>query len=366
MLQDDEPPTVGVITPFREQHTLLSKFLFGHPQGRAFEDRLRLKVMTFDSCQGEERQVIFYSMVATPGNDALNYIFPVSMDGNVSESIEEKLKIQRLNVGFSRAQEMIWFVHSMPLGLFRGSIAGALNHYQDLVSKGEKVFGATDPSSPMESKVLQWLQQTEFYQSEEDDLEVLPQFPIGDYLKQLDPTYQHPRWRVDFLLTYTGSDRPLYIVIEYDGFQEHFDGSKDVHVGNHERYLREADVERQLTLESYGYRFIRINRFNLGKDPVSTLNARIESVVRTATGSTRAKASDQIQRIAEGLTNGDMKACPRCGQVKKVREFYRKELGNGAGGYGRNCNGCNTATPKGPSSGSLRGSFRRKKKWRRW
>ncbi|HBD33990.1 MAG TPA: hypothetical protein DC084_10390, partial [Cupriavidus sp.] len=60
----------GVITPFREQQTYLSKLLFGHARGREFEDRLRLKVMTFDSCQGEERNIIMYSMVATPGNDA--------------------------------------------------------------------------------------------------------------------------------------------------------------------------------------------------------------------------------------------------------------------------------------------------------
>jgi superfamily I DNA and/or RNA helicase len=62
----ENPPTVGVITPFREQHTLLTKYLFAHERAQEFEDRLRLKVMTFDSCQGEERNIIFYSMVASP------------------------------------------------------------------------------------------------------------------------------------------------------------------------------------------------------------------------------------------------------------------------------------------------------------
>ena len=32
--------------------------------------------------------------------------------------------------------------------------------------------------------------------------------------------------------------------------------------------------------ESYGYTFLRINRFNLGKDPVVTLNERIEKIVQ--------------------------------------------------------------------------------------
>ncbi|MVY58435.1 hypothetical protein GP911_23465, partial [Escherichia coli] len=128
LLDTDVPPTVGIITPFREQQTLLSKTLFNHPRGREFEERLRLKVMTVDSCQGEERGLIFYSMVATAGQDALNYIFPVSLSGAV-DAVEDKLKVQRLNVGFSRAQEAIWFVHSMPVDAFRGAIGHALRYY---------------------------------------------------------------------------------------------------------------------------------------------------------------------------------------------------------------------------------------------
>jgi very-short-patch-repair endonuclease len=54
-----------------------------------------------------------------------------------------------------------------------------------------------------------------------------------------------------------------------------------VNVGNHHRYMLEGDVERQLTLESYGYRFLRINRFNLGRDPVVTLSDRPERLVET-------------------------------------------------------------------------------------
>ena len=41
---------------------------------------------------------------------------------------------------------------------------------------------------------------------------------------------------------------------------------------NYEWYYREEDVERQFTLESYGYNFLRVNRFNLGSDPVGKLS----------------------------------------------------------------------------------------------
>ncbi|MEJ8837781.1 ATP-binding protein [Ramlibacter sp. AN1133] len=352
LLEEESPPTVGVITPFREQHTLITKVLFNHPRGNEFEDRLRLKVMTFDSCQGDERQIIFYSMVATAGKDALNYVFPVSL-GAATESVEEKLKVQRLNVGFSRAQEMIWVVHSMPLEDFRGSIGQALHHYERVLEQKHGSAADTDPSSPMEQRVLAWLQSTRFVQAQPEDVEILPQFPIGEYLKQLDPTYSHPSWRVDFLITYRSEKGPIYIVVEYDGFEFHFENGAQVHVGNHERYLRPEDVERQLTLESYGYRFLRINRFNLGADPVGTLDERLAKLVELATGEQRAKIVERLRDQAEGILSKDMRQCTRCSSIKPLQGFFDAALKNGRGGYGRVCADCK-GTPRPPSAGVRR------------
>lgn len=362
LLEEESPPTVGVITPFREQQTYLSKLLFGHSQGRDFEDKLRLKVMTFDSCQGEERNIIFYSMVATPEQDALNYIFPVSLD-NAEESVEDKLKVQRLNVGFSRAQEMIWIVHSMPLSQFRGAIGQALNHYANVLER-RSLPGAehTDQSSPMEAKVLDWLEKTPFVQSNLDDIEILPQFPVGDYLRQLDPTYQHPAWRVDFLLTYQTDKGPLQIIIEYDGFEHHFQKGKAVHIGNHERYLVEADVERQLTLESYGYRFLRINRFNLGADPIATLSERLFRLVKVAGGEPTSEAVAHVQNQAAGLASKDLKPCSRCGVIQDRSAFYDPELKSGMGGIGRVCMPCKSKSAV--TNGAMHTRSRTKR--RRW
>jgi superfamily I DNA and/or RNA helicase len=178
LLEEEEPPTVGVITPFREQQTMLSKKFFGHARGCDFQDKLRLKIMTFDSCQGEERKIIFYSMVATAKEDMLNYVFPVELR-DAEESVEEKLKVQRLNVGFSRAQEMIWFVHSKPIAEFKGSIGRTLSHYANLLERGEIKPERTDPSSPMEAQVLDWLQKTAFYQANSSDIEILPRREVG-------------------------------------------------------------------------------------------------------------------------------------------------------------------------------------------
>jgi very-short-patch-repair endonuclease len=341
MLELDQPPTVGVITPFREQHTLLQKLLLNHARGREFEERLRLKIMTFDSCQGEERSTIFYSLVATPGMDALNYIFPVSLQ-NAEEAVEEKLKVQRLNVGFSRAQDRIWIMHSQDIALYKGALAQALHHYQRVLERKTPDASQTDPNSPMEAKVLQWLQQSEFVQGQPDDVEIIPQFPIGDYLRQLDPTYEHPAWRVDFLLVCRTDKGTLHIVIEYDGFEFHYDKANAgaVNVGNHERYLNDSDVERQLTLESYGYRFLRINRFNLGADPVATLDERLAKLVELATGEQGSKLLDRLRAQAKGIASKEMKECSRCKNIRPLKAFYDRALKGGEGGHGRVCLVC--------------------------
>jgi hypothetical protein len=52
----------------------------------------------------------------------------------------------------------------------------------------------------MEAKLLQYFKQTRFAKEYADCIELLPQFSIGNYLRQLDPTYQHLDYKVDFLL----------------------------------------------------------------------------------------------------------------------------------------------------------------------
>jgi very-short-patch-repair endonuclease len=159
----------------------------------------------------------------------------------------------------------------------------------------------------MEPQVLDWLQKTEFYQANRSEIEILPQFPIGDYLRQLDPTYKHPAWRVDFLVTYATDKGISRIVVEYDGFEHHFQKGKEVNVGNHERYMLDADIERQLTLESYGYRFLRINRFNLGKDPITTISDRLKRLVDGLTVDRGVASVQNMQDQAVGLANHDLK-----------------------------------------------------------
>ena len=360
LLEEKDPPTVGIITPFTEQQTFISKLFSNHANYQEFKSKLKIKIMTFDSCQGEERNIIFYSLVATKDSDTLNYIFPVELN-DAQELVEQKLKIQRLNVGFSRAQEMIWFVHSKPISDFKGSIGQALNHFKLILHSNKPTHEQTDTNSPMEKKVLDWLYASEFYQVYEDKIELLPQFPIGDYLRQLDSTYQHPSYKVDFLLTFNHEQGIVHVIIEYDGFEFHFKQGADVDAGNHERYLTDSDVERQLTLESYGYKFLRINRFNLGKDPIQTISERLFRLVDLHFKDNTNELVRNLQTQANSLIDKTSKQCPKCLQIKQHEDFYDATLKGGEGGYGRNCMVCKTVIK--PVTSNYSNQKHRRRRW---
>lgn len=338
LLELDSPPTVGVITPFREQQELLSRFLLNDADSDRFTHELRLKIMTFDTCQGEERELIIYSMVATAAHDALNYVFPIDLEQD-KDRIEEALKVQRLNVGFSRAEEGMLFVLSKPVSAFRGSIGKAIRHYESVLTRRIDLRDAI-VESPMEAKVLDWVQKTAFYQSNIDQLELMPQFPVGDYLKQLDPNYRHPAFRADFLLTYYGEDEQVRVIIEYDGFAEHFVNRENVTSANYDQFYKSSDIERQFIIESYGYKFLRLNRFNLGDEPITTLSARLYQLVENSSKKKPLKSLDQIMAHTEGLATGESKVCTKCEKILLLHEFFDTELAKGAGAHGRVCMTC--------------------------
>ena len=356
---EEQDPTVGIITPHTEQQLYLTRVLFNDDYADRFASQLRLKIMTFDSCQGEERELIFYSMVATPTDDKLNYIFPVEVNAAETQ-VEEMLKMQRLNVGFSRAQECIHFVLSKPIEQYRGSARKVLQHYWNILhDTGRAEPGQTDPKSPMERKVLAWLEQTPIFQMQRDRFEVIPQFQIGAYLRQLDPAYQHPAYRCDFLLRYAGAESVVQVVLEYDGLKEHFDRLESVNAGNYEAYYRQSDLERQFVLESYGYRFMRLNRFNLGVDPVATINTRLTALLGDAVRPAAAQSVERVREQAENLENGDAKTCARCERVLPMKEFFDPDLGGGQGGTGRICMQCKGRQRKATHvSGRFRRRFR--------
>jgi len=331
--------SVGIITPHTNQQKLLVEQISKLPEWDYFQNSLSLKIMTFDTCQGEERDLIFYSMVATEQSDKLWGVFIKDL-ANVDIEEDGQIKAQRLNVGFSRGKECIHFVLSKPLDKFSGSIGEALRHYAYELegAKKERSILETDANSKMEPEVLNWFYQTRFWKENQDKITFIPQFEIGKYLRQLNPTYTHPMYKVDFLVSYRESEtRERKIVIEYDGFSEHFKESGLVNEYNYEHYLSDGDVYRQKVLESYGYKFLRINRFNAGINQIETLDKRLAESIRADTQSN--PLMFKIHETIESLQSGDMKECPKCKEVRSLAEFKDPSLSSGMGRFCRSCKG---------------------------
>ena len=338
----DYSGTVGIITPHTNQQKSLMEGINKLPESNFYFENFKLKIMTFDTCQGEERDTIFYSMVANKVSDRLWGVFIKNLR-DIDLEGDGKIKAQRLNVGFSRAKESMHFILSKPLEEFSGSIGEALRHYDKVLkeSRKEKNVSDVDKKSQMEPEVMNWFYQTIFYKNNKDKIEFCPQFKLGKYLKQLSSTYNYPEYIVDFLLFFNDKQHESKIIIEYDGFKEHFNDEIGINKFNYRNYYNEETVYRQKVLESYGYNFISINKFNIGKNPVETLNNRIQLSIsgKNENSVIREKISDNY----EELKNGDMKECPKCKKIKPIEEFYDSSLINN---YGRFCNDCKSSARK--------------------
>jgi len=95
-----------------------------------------------------------------------------------------------------------------------------------------------------------------------------------------------PKYRSDFLLTYAVGGNSQTLILEYDGVEFHFKNPYEVNSFNFSQAYLDYDISRQLELESYGYRFLRINKFNFrpqvnGESEGDVLNTLLESKFQT-------------------------------------------------------------------------------------
>ena len=328
--ESEAETTVGIITPFSDQQKNLTNLITKHKDKDYFFDKLKLKIMTFDTCQGEEREVVFYSMVATKKKDKLNWIFPTDLSRTDLEELGDK-KAQRLNVGLSRVQERMVFVLSKKPDDFNNEIGNAIRFIHNIYDSEEKLpkKSQLDPSSPMEAKVLDWFKQTPFYLENKDKIELKSQFPIGEYFKQLYTEYNHPKFVVDFLVIYNSDGKTKQSVIEYDGLKEHFENTDLITDGNYEDYYTIEHEERQKTLETYGVNFIRLNKFNITDNPVKYLDQKLKETFKK---SGKVNLSQyKIQESIQKTNDGEKKYCDRCKKLKDLKSFKDSSLSSGIG-----------------------------------
>ncbi|MBU4306155.1 MAG: hypothetical protein KJ893_11140, partial [Candidatus Omnitrophica bacterium] len=279
--------TIGIITSFKEQQARMEQLINEKFNMAALRRDHKLIIWFVGDVQGEERDIVYYSFVEDKNlkNANLASIYPV-IDGTADNI--RSLKMQRLNVGFSRAKDTMVFVCSQPIEQFSNTRLGAaLKHYyavlesnkkNDFFVEDESVFG-----SPMEKKLYALLLDTKFVKERREYIKIIPQFDIGKYISAEYKVYI-PKYRADFLLTYAQGGKEATLILEYDGLEFHFKDPREVNSLNFSQSYLDYDTARQLELESYGYPFLRINKFNLrprtqGETEADVLNALLEEKI---------------------------------------------------------------------------------------
>ena len=223
--------TIGVISlSGQRQHQLIDRFL-----------RLILSTATYEKhkiiCgkapqfQGDERNVIFLSMVESPDLEG-----PLRLK-SATDAIRKEY-----NVSVSRAKDQLWIMHSMNMS----------THLQSEDIRLRLLKHAKDPRSLVE-KYSQALSQagSPFEESVQKDL-------LRENYK-IQPQYEAGAYRIDIVLFTSDGKR---IALECDGDKYH---STEEQIKN--------DVERQSVLERLGFIFYRIRGSDYYRKREETVNS---------------------------------------------------------------------------------------------
>lgn len=181
--------------------------------------------------QGDERDVIFLSMVDTPSGDG-----PLPLQ---SEGANQQFK-KRLNVAVSRARDQLWLIYSLnpDTDLKSGDLRLRLiKHMMTPSDIDQKIeAGISQAESEFERQVMTRLIRAGYH--------VVPQWRVGAY-------------RIDMVVV----DGNRRLAVECDGDRWHTPENL------------QQDMTRQMILERMGWRFFRIRGSQYFRDPDSVMNA---------------------------------------------------------------------------------------------
>ncbi|MDD4889861.1 MAG: AAA domain-containing protein [Phycisphaerae bacterium] len=264
------PTTFGVISLLGDEQALLIEDVLRRRLGPEDFEEHRLLCGNAAQFQGDERDVIFLSMVDGPPDDG-----PLTLRDAGPRDIYKK----RYNVAASRARNQLWVVYSLDpdVHLKPGDLRRRLiEHARDpniLIHAMERQGGKTE--SVFEKFVLERLVRAGY--------RVHPQVPVGSY-------------RIDLVVEGEAKKR---LAVECDG-------------GTH--YTPEQlqkDMERQAILERLGWVFVRIRGNVFFRDPdramepvfaklsqldIEPLGIRSDAAQDSATG-----LVERVRREAEAL-----------------------------------------------------------------
>ena len=216
----------GVISLLGEEQALVIEDMLRRQVAPEVFERHRILCGSAAQFQGDERDVVFLSMVDSPSDDGV-----LSMRGFGANNMFKK----RYNVAVSRARNQLWLVHSLDPSshLKSGDLRRRLiEHVRDpsRISREIRRHSARTESE-FEKLVLQRLISAGY--------RVRPQWRVGGY-------------RID-LVVFDNNGR---LAVECDGHRWH-----------HSKEQLESDFQRQALLERLGWVFVRIPGSLFFRDP---------------------------------------------------------------------------------------------------
>lgn len=233
-----EGATFGVIAMVGNTQAPLIDKLLRNKLSPAVYDERRVMCGNPSHFQGDERNVVFLSLVDTPTTPGLLR--------TVASGARDMYK-KRYNVAASRAQDQMWVIHSMD----------RQTHLSPNDLRRRLLDHAVDPDSSMdaysseENKVDSEFERLVLKDLETKGYKVTPQWKVGSY-------------RIDLVVEGL-RDR---LAVECDG--DRFHTLENL----------QADMERQAVLERLGWRFIRIRGSEFFRDPERALIPLYERLER--------------------------------------------------------------------------------------
>lgn len=212
--------SIGVLSFFANQATLLRNMI---------KDE-KIKVSIIEGIQGDEKDIIIYSMVICDPSQKRMYVPLTGEGGEINKGLNEG----RVNVAFSRARQQVHVVTSLPVEKWTDGIW--IKRYLEYVQRNGEVDFFKTELNPFDSKF-----EEDFYQET-----LRANFSKGFIIQN---QVESCGFKIDFVLTNTENGKQL--AIECDGPTHFEDESEGVYV--------QSDFERQAVLESAGWTFYRVN-----------------------------------------------------------------------------------------------------------
>lgn len=254
------PSSIGVVSLVGEEQALeIDRLLRTHLAPDAYE-RHRLLCGTSAQFQGDERDVVFLSIVDAPA-------------GGVLHLRDQQMFKQRYNVAASRARDQMWVVHS-------------LDPQTDL------------QPGDLRRRLIEHAQAPELLTRTFDNQETNVQSALErDVMKRLAQAGYHviPRWKV--------GSRSIDLVVEGNGkrLAIECDGDRDLPLEK-----LHDDIERQSMLERLGWTFARVRGSIFFREPnraMTTLFDKLQSLEISSMGlgraSDRASGSSHLSELTE-------------------------------------------------------------------